>query len=362
MHDILHLSAAAVYGGGEEHLRVLLTELVRRGLPVALAGPAGAPLAGKLAGTGVQCLAWGPFSAADPRAPLSLAALVRREQPALVHSHNALEDLAAASLRLTGFSGAVFTTVHDRINMDSEGRRRTDPNARIYLRVLRAGFDRILAVSEATRRDLIDYAGVPAHRVRAIVNGTSFERLDAAPAREAARAKLGIPPAAVAFAQFASRPWPTAKRWTCISRPPAACWTGSGAQACHGVVAGGEWKPPPDPARGGGPFPHGAVFGRLPLVSGRLGFAVTPPASRDCPGAPEAMAAVAGRRHGGRGGEAVAPGTGLLVSLGTPARSPKRWNAAGDAALPAHGSAARARVRGIFQDGWPTTSRPPTGR
>ena len=199
MHDILHLSAAAVYGGGEEHLRVLLTELVRRGLPVALAGPAGAPLAGKLAGTGVQCLAWGPFSAADPRAPLSLAALVRREQPALVHSHNALEDLAAASLRLTGFSGAVFTTVHDRINMDSEGRRRTDPNARIYLRVLRAGFDRILAVSEATRRDLIDYAGVPAHRVRAIVNGTSFERLDAAPAREAARAKLGIPPDAVAF-------------------------------------------------------------------------------------------------------------------------------------------------------------------
>lgn len=200
--EILHLSAARVYGGGEEHLRVLLATLARRGWPVALASPPSAPLRERLSGAGVRLLDWGPFGPAAPRAVRDLLRLLRAGRFSLVHSHNPIEDLAAAAARwMLGVPSV--STVHDRLHMDGEGRRRRDLNARIHRAVLRWGFDVVLAVSEATRADVERYAGVPPHRLAAIANGVLFDRIDAAPPRDASRRRLGLPEGALAFGMSA---------------------------------------------------------------------------------------------------------------------------------------------------------------
>lgn len=190
---VVHLCASSAYGGAEEHLRVLLPGLARRGWRVVLACPPGSPLRARLAGQLVAFRDWGPFRAADLRAPAALRALVRDEPDPILHGHNPLEDMSVAWLRTVRPGTRAVTTIHDRVAMGADGRRRGDLNARLYRPVLRWGFDRILAVSEATRRDTAAFAGIAPHRIVAIANGTDFSRIDAAPARSAARSALGIP-------------------------------------------------------------------------------------------------------------------------------------------------------------------------
>ncbi len=200
---IAHLSASTAYGGGEEHLRVLLAGLAQRGWRVTLVCPPASPLRPALATSGIIFRNWGPFGAADRSAPWELLSWSRRERIDLFHSHNPLEDLSAAAVRLAGEPPRAVTTIHDRVVMDGQGRRRRDMHARLYRQVLRRGFDAILAVSEATRRDVLTFAGLAPHRVRAIVNGTDFARLDAAPERLAARRALGLPAEAFVFSMGA---------------------------------------------------------------------------------------------------------------------------------------------------------------
>lgn len=197
--SVLHLSASVAYGGGEEHLRVLLSGLARLGWDVALACPPASPVRERLAGAGVAFRDWGPFAPADPRAARALLGLLARAPANLVHSHNPLEDVTAAAARVARPGLAAVTTVHDRPAMDGAGRRRRDLNAHLYRWVLRMGFDRVIAVSRATRNDVVAFAGVSPHRVRAVANGIDLARLARAPDRAQARARLGVPEEAVVF-------------------------------------------------------------------------------------------------------------------------------------------------------------------
>lgn len=200
---VVHLCASSAYGGAEEHLRVLLPDLARRGWRVFLACPPGSPLRARLAGSPVDFRDWGPFRAADLRAPAALRAILRTEPDLILHGHNPLEDLSVSLARTVRPGIRTVTTVHDRVAMGADGRRRRDGNARLYRAVLRWGFDRILAVSEATRRDAAAFAGIAPHRIAAIANGTDFSRIDAAPPRAAVRAALGIPEGEFVFGMAA---------------------------------------------------------------------------------------------------------------------------------------------------------------
>lgn len=177
--SILHLSAATVYGGGEEHIRTLLGALEatkRSGESVALACPEGAPLAQRVRELGVTVHEVSFGGKTDPLAPLRLRALVKSEEFTHVHSHNRREDLAS----ILGTPGGVtrLTTLHDRVNMTQEGTRSTTIPDRVYLRIL-PRFDRILAVSQATLDDYTELTGDRRATNAAITNGMDLSRLDA---------------------------------------------------------------------------------------------------------------------------------------------------------------------------------------
>ncbi len=176
--NILQVSSARVYGGNEEHIRTLVRYLPKEACRVRAAVPADGEFARVLEREGVGIV---PF---DPAGKLGLwsaarrlARWCRRERVDVIHSHNRREDAAAALAgRLAGVPVRV-STIHDRINMTQEGERSHSLSCRIYNWTLRRGFDALIAVSDATRRDVIDQARVPAERVHHVVNGMDLARL-----------------------------------------------------------------------------------------------------------------------------------------------------------------------------------------
>jgi glycosyltransferase involved in cell wall biosynthesis len=174
---IFHLSAADVYGGGEEHIRTLLAAMSlqqKEGEELALVAPENAPLTEKCLALGIRCIPFDFGGKKDPLAAIRLRKLIKEEKADIIHSHNRREDLAA----ILGHGKAkVFTTLHDRINMTQSGERSTTFFDRVYLRLL-PRFDKILTVSEATLKDYQDLSGDQRDSNSFITNGMDLSRLE----------------------------------------------------------------------------------------------------------------------------------------------------------------------------------------
>jgi len=188
---IMHLSAAHVYGGCEEHIRTLLMALVaqqNKGDEVLLAAPKESPLFESCEGSGVKLIPFEFGGKKDLLAPLRLLAMVSKEQCDVIHSHNRREDLAAL---LGHGQAAVWTTLHDRINMTQRGERSRTMFDRVYVRIL-PRFDRVLAVSEATLKDYQELSGDKRPTNSFITNGMDLSRIKGVSTDPGFRKKHGI--------------------------------------------------------------------------------------------------------------------------------------------------------------------------
>jgi glycosyltransferase involved in cell wall biosynthesis len=175
-NHVVHLSAAEVYGGGEEHIRTLLKALQEQKQEdekISLICPLKAPLAEKVSCLGIPVYPLSFRGKKDPMAPFRLGKLLKKIQANIVHSHNRREDLA--SLLATG-SPLRITTLHDRVNMGSDGKRSRHFFDRVYLKIL-PRFDRVLAVSAETLSDYISLTGDDRQGNRVICNGMDLSRL-----------------------------------------------------------------------------------------------------------------------------------------------------------------------------------------
>lgn len=122
----------------------------------------------------------------DPRGPWRLVRLVRRLRPHVVHAHLFHANLAARLLARAAGAGRVISTVH-------VVERRRLP-ARFALERLTARLDdRTACVSEAVARFARERLGAAPGRLVVVPNGVDLARFAALPAREAARADLGLP-------------------------------------------------------------------------------------------------------------------------------------------------------------------------
>jgi len=189
---ILHLSSSRVFGGAEEHVRTLLTHMDSDRYHCAVALPAEGDFEQILASHGIVTHDVKFSSKWDLGSLSALKRIVRENGYAIVHSHNRREDLFAASAaRATGVPAV--TTIHDRINMDQQGRRVRNLSAWVYNGVLRRSFAKIIAVSEATRLDVIEQTRVDDSKVVHVVNGVDLARLERALPPDAARERLDLP-------------------------------------------------------------------------------------------------------------------------------------------------------------------------
>ena len=192
--NVLHVSSARVYGGNEEHVRILVKHLAPDRFRVAVALPQGGEFASVLRSESVQTEGLDIDPRRLWRSAKGLARICRERQTHIVHSHNRREDLVAAWAGRMANVPVRVSTIHDRINMSQEGERVRGLSCKVYNWILRHGFDALLAVSRATRDDVIAEAGVDPDKAIHVVNGMDLDRLAQVGDPLAKRAELGIGP------------------------------------------------------------------------------------------------------------------------------------------------------------------------
>jgi glycosyltransferase involved in cell wall biosynthesis len=189
---VVHVAESAGWAGGERYLLALATELDRKRFELAVVVPGPGPLVERLHALDVET-ARVPLDArlVSPAAFLGLVRALERLRPAIVQSHGARSNVyTRLAARYAGVP-VVLSTVHNSLfDYDVPGWRRT-----LYVlaeRLTSPLADRIVAVSAAIARDLVERYGIAAARTLVVRNG--IDAWAFRPAREpaAVRADLGV--------------------------------------------------------------------------------------------------------------------------------------------------------------------------
>ena len=179
-----------VRGGVEEVVLALLRRLdpAEFRLAIAAPGPLLDAFAPDLVGVRVDTVAVTAESWTAPRSLATLARFFRRWRPDLVNPHLFRSTVVAAPLaRLAGVPG-VIETYHGR-----EGwRQGRMPGTFLVDRTIARLLDRVIAVSKAAGRFLVEGKGYPADRVVVVPNGRDLTAFAPADHREAVRKELGL--------------------------------------------------------------------------------------------------------------------------------------------------------------------------
>lgn len=189
---VVHVAESAGWAGGERYLLALAAELDRKRFTLAVIVPGHGPLVDRLHALDVEtCRVPLDARLVSPAAFLGLVRTLQRLHPAIVQSHGARSNVyTRLAARYAGVP-IVLSTVHNSLfDYDVAGWRRT-----LYVlaeRLTSPLADRVLAVSEAIARDLVERYGVAAARTVVVRNG--IDAWAFRPARDAAavRAELGL--------------------------------------------------------------------------------------------------------------------------------------------------------------------------
>ena len=187
---ILYVIDSLAIGGAEMLLVDLVDAALQRGWRPHVAFFTPGPLEEALAARGVATTRVSRRGLRDPRAALRLLALMRRERPAVVHTHLTKSDLAGqAAARLAGVPCRVLT-VH---NVNPWRRRRA---LSLGYRLLTAGAHRRIAVSGEVAAATEASGSAPAGSLRVVENGVDMRRFDPDRAAPLALEPFGVPPGA----------------------------------------------------------------------------------------------------------------------------------------------------------------------
>lgn len=184
---IIQITANAGYGGMPLHVLTLARGLRQRGHQVQILSMSEGLMVRKFAADGFPVTvapALGRKMDLNPltwlRAERFVRDTVARSRPDIVHSHGPRAHLFAGLALRGDNSVPLVSTAHGSFTQFALGHEQEFGDLRKRLRLLKyesmeklTGHlaDRFIAVSEATRRDLIELAGVPAAKVEVVYNG-----------------------------------------------------------------------------------------------------------------------------------------------------------------------------------------------
>jgi glycosyltransferase involved in cell wall biosynthesis len=134
----------------------------------------------------------------DPRAIIALAEVIRERRPALVHAHGSKAGLIARMAVLLAGRPPTIVTVHNQVLYGG-----ISPVMRcVYVtmeRRLARRTARIITVSEALRREMLDVFMLDPKTVTTVYNGLDLDPFLAGSDRAKARERYGIPSDALAI-------------------------------------------------------------------------------------------------------------------------------------------------------------------
>ncbi len=184
----IHLNTERTWRGGEQQTLWLVEGLRRRGHRTRLVASPRSEIFLRAGEAGLDPIAIHAFNEADPQAVVRLAALLRRERPAVFHlhtSHAHLLGLLAAAL-----APPMRVVVARRVDFSIFRHSFLGLNWIKY----RWGIDRFITVSGAVR-DLLREDGVPAAKVSVVPSGVDPARFEPPPSPDPAGllAEFGLP-------------------------------------------------------------------------------------------------------------------------------------------------------------------------
>jgi glycosyltransferase involved in cell wall biosynthesis len=201
---ILYVVRTLDIGGTERHLAAIAPRLVRRGWKISVYSLAGrGPLLGELQrgevtvltpriggdGSSRSILGRGLYLA---MAAVDLLVVLLKQKPDVVHFFLPAAYLIGAPLAIIA-RVPIRVMSRQSLNLYQRG----VPLARMAERFLHRKMSCILAVSLPVLAELRDEEGVPADRLAVLYNGIETELFLSAPCKQAARAELGLDPAAL---------------------------------------------------------------------------------------------------------------------------------------------------------------------
>jgi glycosyltransferase involved in cell wall biosynthesis len=189
-------------GGMRAHVLQLATGLRAAGYESELACPGDSDLVHDALEAGVQVHPVpivGPLNPVrDLFAVVALAEVIHERKPALIHAHGSKASLIARVATLFARRTPIVVTVHNQVLYGGVSK----PMRAVYIameRWLSHRTARIVTVSEALRRELLDVFRLPASLVTTVHNGLDLSPFTAGGDRTAARSRYGIPADALVF-------------------------------------------------------------------------------------------------------------------------------------------------------------------
>jgi glycosyltransferase involved in cell wall biosynthesis len=202
---VLHVVNTRQFRGGER----LASELIRALKPADLTqrvvvltdstnGGIGYEAPGRILGSDDWSV---PGLRIHPKALWALRRVIREWRPDLVHAHggNTLKYLIPAAI------GRRTSVVYGKIGLTPSsvsGRLKRGVHGQLMRRT-----DRVVAVAEAVRREVVDSFRVPKERVVMIPNAVDPDRMKPERGRTATRRSLGIPPEAPVVLSLGALTW-----------------------------------------------------------------------------------------------------------------------------------------------------------
>lgn len=191
--SVVHVAGSAGWAGGERYLVALATELDRKRFRLSVVVPEPGPLVARLAALDVETVLV-PLNdrLLSPSALAALARALGRWRPAIVQSHGARANVyTRLAARLVGVP-VVLSTVHNSLfDYEVAGWRRA-----LYVlaeRLTSPLADRIVAVSAAIARDLVERYRIDARRTVVVHNGIDAWAFRPTRGSATMRAELRVP-------------------------------------------------------------------------------------------------------------------------------------------------------------------------
>ena len=174
---LAELAGSAGYGGGERYLELLFDRLDRTRFRPLLICPEPGPFVGKMAVRGIPTSVVHLAPLFNPVALFRLVQLLKRERVTILQTHGARANVYG---RLAGWLAGVpcvVSTVHNSIR-DYEVSRYKQWVYGAILRFTMPLAHRIICVSDAIRRDVLDDCPEAAARATTVCNGVDLASFD----------------------------------------------------------------------------------------------------------------------------------------------------------------------------------------